>query len=95
MRTQSHEKNLKEKREERRRNKMVRIKYWLNKETTLTVGKQVYHGRLIYDYLNGNGPESKNHNPRYVFKTDHGQRISTSHAKLRVKEGGLVLRTRQ
>jgi len=73
---------------------MVRINYWLNRETTLTVGKQVYHGKLIPDYLNGNGPESRHHNPKYVFKTDDRQRIPVSHTKLRIKEGGLVLRTK-
>jgi len=74
---------------------MIRITYWLNRQTTLTMRDRVDPGRLVPDYLNGNGPESRQHTQKYVFKTDNGQRIPVSHSQLRVRDGGLVLKTKQ
>jgi len=71
---------------------MKRFRKWIGVETTLRSGENTYHGRLDYDYLNCNGPESKKYKERYVFKTTDGKRIPVNPRRLRVQEGGLVLK---
>ncbi len=72
------------------------LKHWKERETTLTIGEQVYSGKVIFDFSqpechynsnNGNGQKA------YYFEKKGGKRILISRETVtKGKEGGLILK---